>query len=65
LNGENMRFELGESSLFLVNQREVALLESQLKQIGLQAKYRKSFFYLDHDAGVLWRVVAGELGSTP
>jgi outer membrane protein TolC len=65
LAGENSRFSAGESSLFLVNQREVALLASQLKQVELQAKLRKAFFTLDHDAGVLWRVVAGELGTNP
>jgi len=65
LNGENSRFAIGESSLFLVNQREVALLASQLKQVELLAKRRKAFFTLDRDAGVLWRVVAGELGATP
>lgn len=63
LDGENARFMAGESSLFLVNQREVALLASQLKQVELLAARRKAFFSLDHDAGVLWRVVAGELGS--
>ncbi len=63
LNGENSRFSAGESSLFLVNQREVALLASQLKQVELQAKRRKAYFTLDRDAGVLWRVVAGELGA--
>lgn len=65
LNGENSRFSAGESSLFLVNQREVALLASQLKQVELQAKRRKAYFTLDRDAGVLWRVVAGELGTAP
>lgn len=65
LDGENTRFMAGESSLFLVNQREVALLASQLKQVDLLAERRKAFFSLDHDAGVLWRVVAGELGSNP
>lgn len=65
LAGENSRFSAGESSLFLVNQREVALLASQLKQVELQAKLRKAFFTLDHDAGVLWRVVVGELGTNP
>lgn len=65
LAGENTRFQAGESSLFLVNQREVALLASQLKQVELQAKRRKAHFTLDRDAGILWRVVAGELGGTP
>jgi outer membrane protein TolC len=65
LAGENSRFSMGESSLFLVNQREVALLDSQMKQVELQAEHRKAYFTLDRDAGVLWRVVAGELGNAP
>jgi outer membrane protein TolC len=65
LDGENNRFAVGESSLFLVNQREVALLDSQLKQVDLEAKRRKAYFTLDRDAGVLWRAVANELGSAP
>lgn len=65
LDGENNRFSAGESSLFLVNQREVALLASQLKQVELQAKRRKAFFTLDRDAGLLWRVVVGEMVATP
>jgi len=65
LNGENRRFQAGESSLFLVNLREVALLDSQLKQIDLLAKYRKAFFVLDKDAGILWSQVGGILSNTP
>ncbi len=65
LNGENRRFQTGESSLFLVNQREVALLDSQLKQIDLVAKLRKAHFVLDKDAGILWSQVADLLNATP
>jgi outer membrane protein TolC len=61
LDGENARFQAGESSLFLVNQREVGLIDSQQKQVDLEAKQRKAFFTLDRDAGVLWRRVADEL----
>lgn len=65
LAGENGRFGMGESSLFLVNQREVALLDSQLKQVALQAKRRIAYFTLDRDAGVLWRTVADQLSTAP
>jgi len=65
LNGENRRFQAGESSLFLVNLREVALLDSQLKQVDLVAKLRKAYFVLDKDAGILWRQVADQLNTTP
>jgi outer membrane protein TolC len=55
LSGESQRFSVGESSLFLVNGREVPLIESRLKQIEYEAKLRKAYFALDHDAGTLWR----------
>jgi len=54
LNGETQRFSVGESSLFLVNGREVPLIESSLKQVEYEAKLRKAYFALDHDAGTLW-----------
>ncbi len=65
LGGENRRFQAGESSLFLVNQREVALLDSQLKQVDLVAKLRRAHFVLDKDAGILWRQVVEQLNPTP
>ncbi|MBP7157031.1 MAG: TolC family protein [Flavobacteriales bacterium] len=55
LSGETQRFSLGESSLFLVNGREVPLIESRLKQVEYEAKLRKAYFSLDHDAGTLWQ----------
>jgi len=55
LNGESQRFAAGESSLFLVNGREVPLIESQLKQVELEAKLRKAYFTLDNEAGTLWQ----------
>jgi outer membrane protein TolC len=57
LNGENRRFQAGESSLFLVNQREVALLDNQLKLVELVAKLRLAHFALDKEAGVLWSTI--------
>jgi len=57
LNGENRRFQAGESSLFLVNQREVALLDNQLKLVDLVAKLRLAHFSLDKEAGILWSTI--------
>lgn len=54
LAGETQRFRAGESSLFLVNGRELPLIESRLKQVDLELKLRKAWFALDHDAGTLW-----------
>ncbi len=39
LTGEERKFQLGESSLFLVNSRESKLIEAQLKANELQNKY--------------------------
>jgi outer membrane protein TolC len=39
LLGEQQKFDQGESSLFLVNQRERSLLEAELKLASYQAKY--------------------------
>ena len=54
LNGEMQRFNAGESSLFLVNGREVPLIETRIRQVDLEARLRKAFFALDHEAGTLW-----------
>ncbi|MBL7964332.1 MAG: TolC family protein [Flavobacteriales bacterium] len=61
LNGENRLFQAGESSLFLVNQREVALLDSWLRQVELEAKLRLAYFKLEKDAGALWRTFVAPL----
>ena len=36
--GESRKFELGDSSLFIVNSREVKLIEARLKQLEVQKK---------------------------
>ena len=56
LAGENQRFAAGESSLFLVNAREVPLIDARIRQVDLEARLRRAFFSLDHEAGMLWRV---------
>jgi len=48
LNAEKRNFESGESSLFLINAREMALIDSQLKQIEVDAKLAKAY------AGFQW-----------
>jgi outer membrane protein TolC len=55
LAGENQRFSAGESSLFLVNAREVPLIDARIRQVDLEARLRKAYFRLDHEAGTLWR----------
>lgn len=39
LQAEERKFQLGESSLFLVNSRESKLIDGQLKAIGIQNKF--------------------------
>lgn len=44
LRGEHIRFKNGESSVFLLNSRQVKLLESREKQAEIHAKGQKSLF---------------------
>ncbi len=46
-DAELVKFDLGESSLFLVNSREIKYLESKSKGIELMAKYRTYHAQLD------------------
>ncbi len=53
LEGEQFRFSNGESSIFLINTRENALINSRIKLAELKAKFAKSKAYLYWSAGVL------------
>ena len=55
LRGERRKFDLGESSLFLVNQREQKYLEARRKLVEINAKLGK--------AGLSWRYALGVLGQ--
>ncbi len=57
-NGEQQRFENGESSLFLINSREMSLLSQQVKLHELKTKYGKSKYNLQWSAGNLASVIA-------
>jgi outer membrane protein TolC len=39
LNAEDRLFEMGESSLFIINSRENSLVSSQLNEIALENRY--------------------------
>ncbi|MEY3367836.1 MAG: hypothetical protein RI973_991 [Bacteroidota bacterium] len=52
LAGENEKFAIGESSLFLVNSRENKLIEANLKLLKLQAEIAKSAASLRWAAGL-------------
>ena len=53
LAAERQRFQTGESSLFLVNSREIKYLEARSKVIDLQAKEGKALAELWDRSGVL------------
>ncbi|TAF64207.1 MAG: transporter [Cytophagales bacterium] len=51
-DGEQQKFDNGESSLFLVNSREAKLIESQVKLEDLKQKYEKIRATLYYQAGM-------------
>jgi outer membrane protein TolC len=53
LNGERRMFDAGESSLFMVNTREQAYIQSKVKLIELLSKNRKSAVGFFYSAGLL------------
>ncbi|MDO8368445.1 MAG: TolC family protein [Saprospiraceae bacterium] len=53
LDGENEKFSIGESSIFLVNTREQRWLDAQLKYLKLLSELRKSEAGLQWSAGLL------------
>ena len=52
LAAEIRKFELGESSVFLVNSREQKLVEARVKQIKLEQKYYSGFAKLFQALGI-------------
>ncbi|TAD84482.1 MAG: TolC family protein [Bacteroidetes bacterium] len=50
---EKLRFDIGESSLFLINSRENKVLEAQQKLSELRAKFYKTLYGVQWAAGVL------------
>jgi outer membrane protein TolC len=53
LKNEELRFSQGESSLFLVNSREIKWLESLQKQTELRVKYLIAAYQVQWAAGTL------------
>jgi outer membrane protein TolC len=51
LRGELQKFELGETTLFLINTRESKLIDIQIKQEGLITAYQKALAELFYKAG--------------
>ena len=53
LRNEELKFNQGESSLFLINSRETKVLELLQKQVELRIKYFKSRYAIQWSAGLL------------
>ena len=53
LKAEILRFNNGESSLFLVNNREIKVIETLQKQVELRVKYFKAKYAIEWAAGRL------------
>lgn len=51
VNGENQKFTLGESTLFLINSRETKLIDMKIKQESMVAGYQKTLAELYYKAG--------------
>ena len=53
LNGEQARFDVGESSVFTVNLRESKLLNAQVKQVDIAMEYYRELIHLEWVAAML------------
>ena len=53
LAGERQKFDIGESSLFLVNSRETSYIQAQIKLIDIQTKNRKASLVSRYALGIL------------
>jgi len=51
VDGENQKFSLGESTLFLINSRETKLIDMKIKQESMIAGYEKTLAELYYKAG--------------
>jgi outer membrane protein TolC len=60
LNGERQKFNAGESSLFLINSREVSFIDSRIKLIDVKVKTKVTYLSYYWAAGLLLREFSGE-----
>jgi hypothetical protein len=64
LKGERMKFDNGESSIFLINSRENSKLEAEIKQIELIAAFGRSVGALNWSSGNLATRISPQPGMT-
>ncbi len=53
LNGERQKFDAGESSLFLINSREVSFIDARIKLVDVIAKTRITYWSYHWASGML------------
>ncbi len=53
LQAERIKFDIGESSVFLLNSREQKLIESRLKLVKTKSSYFKAWWNLRYTAGII------------
>ena len=54
LNGERRLFETGESSVFMVNRRELGYINAKIKLIEYLTKNHKAKLSTEYSLGLLW-----------
>lgn len=54
LEGEQAKFDAGESSLFMINSREQGYISAQIKYLELLAKNRKAVLATEYSLGILF-----------
>lgn len=54
LEGERTKFDAGESSLFMINSRELGYIGAQIKYLELLAKNRKAVLATEYSLGILF-----------
>lgn len=57
MDAEEKKFSIGESSVFLLNSREIKLIESRIKLVELQSKLMKAFAAYEQSKGTLYQKV--------
>ncbi len=54
LEGERALFNAGESSLFLVNAREIGYIQAEIKRVEILSSLQKSIVSIEYNFGRLW-----------
>jgi outer membrane protein len=52
LSAEQRKFDIGETTVFLVQTRETKLIEMRVKLAAMQAKYEKAVASLLYESGI-------------